>query len=272
MDNTQNTFVALSLIALALVSAPLAAQDSGEANEVTADTTTEATAEAVAPDGIAPEAMAPEAHDLEEPTEEQVAPTDAEPDSPGEAADDFTDRNLTLGLSAGIYLPNLINDLGPHVTVGVEVGYLLPFFDKRLAVVFGTGWAPPTTDGVEPDTRLATPEYSYETTTQQWHFSLGPILRILPPGTMFVPYVGFLARLYLLRAEVSGRSGDNAFGTNTEQSTEIGFVALLGGEIRLGPGALQIQFDFGWSDWPHTVTGDTSTGALAGSIGYRLFL
>ena len=58
----------------------------------------------------------------------------------------------------------------------------------------------------------------------------------------------------------------------SEQSTQMGFFVALGGEYTLGPGALFLDLDLGWSDLPHTVTGDVSTGNIAGTIGYRFFL
>jgi hypothetical protein len=58
----------------------------------------------------------------------------------------------------------------------------------------------------------------------------------------------------------------------TETSTEIGLFVALGGEYRLGPGALFLDIDFGWSDLDHKITGDTSTANITPTLGYRFFL
>ncbi|MCC7542828.1 MAG: hypothetical protein IT379_41820, partial [Deltaproteobacteria bacterium] len=71
---------------------------------------------------------------------------------------------------------------------------------------------------------------------------------------------------------VEGTGGGQPFGQNTEQSTQAGAVFQLGGELRAGPGAALLEVSFGISDLPHTITGQTSTGALAVELGYRLFL
>jgi hypothetical protein len=33
-----------------------------------------------------------------------------------------------------------------------------------------------------------------------------------------------------------------------------------------------LDIDFGWSDLPHTITGDVNTGNFMATVGYRVFL
>lgn len=214
----------------------------------------------------------------EEPVEGAVTPTSdddgVEPEVGAAPASDFRDRWVALGLKVGLYVPSIVNDMGPHVDVGLEGTLLLPFIERRLGVMLEVGWSPPGASGSGEDPRVGEMggQWTYEMTTQELFFALGPVFRFLPPGSMIVPYLGFLGRLYLLETSVVGTGNGQPFGENTERSTQIGFVVLGGGELHLGPGALLLEISFGYSSLPHTITGDTSTGALAVELGYRLFL
>ena len=66
-----------------------------------------------------------------------------------------------------------------------------------------------------------------------------------------------------------GSAGDKPFGENREQSARVGGLFALGGERKLGPGALLLEAAFGSSDLPHLITGDVSTGAISIQLGYR---
>ncbi|MFW6052174.1 MAG: hypothetical protein ACODAU_13430 [Myxococcota bacterium] len=189
-------------------------------------------------------------------------------------ADGFDDKWLTLGLKTGVYVPSIINDRSPHVDLALEAGVMLPVADRRLGLMFEAAWAPPGVSDGKTDPRVGEDggEWDFDVTTHEVKLSLGPMFRFLPPGETFVPYIGALARMYLIRTNVNGTGDGQSFGENTEVSTELGFVGLLGGELQLGPGAALLEVSFGWSDLPHRITGDTSTGALSVLLGYRLML
>lgn len=188
----------------------------------------------------------------------------------------FSSRWVTLGLGVGVYVPTLMNDLLPHVTFGIDAGVLLPFHDRRLSVVLGCAYSPPgvSEEGID-DPRLgqAGGTWSSEMQTHEIFISLGLVYRILPPGVGRIwPYLGLVARLYMLRTNVSGAGGGAEFGENTEQSTQFGGALSAGAEVRLGPGAFWFELAFSISDLPHAITGDTNTGALALNLGYRFFI
>lgn len=196
--------------------------------------------------------------------------------SPAAAEDtkNFEDKNVTLGVKAGVYVPSIINDLNPHADLALEVGYMLPFLERRLALAFEAAWAPPGVSDGKSDPRLGDSggDWDFDVTTQELKLSFGPMFRFLPPGETFVPYVGMLARAYLIETTVTGSGDGQSFGENSEVSTEWGFVTMLGGELRLGPGVALLEVTFGWSDLPHRITGDTSTGAMSFLLGYRFML
>jgi hypothetical protein len=91
----------------------------------------------------------------------------------------------------------------------------------------------------------------------------------LKPLTLFV---GIGPRIYLLKSTVRGSVGSATIGDTTEKSTSIGFGIPLGAEFRLGPGSIfgSVLMEYGGLD--HTATGDTNTGAISLTLGYRLFL
>ncbi|MDH5490627.1 MAG: hypothetical protein OEY14_01510 [Myxococcales bacterium] len=191
---------------------------------------------------------------------------------------DFSDRTLTVGVGVGGYVPSLFTELRPHALVELDVGFMLPFMQRKLAVVAQLAYAPPGNDGTGSDARLGeTGAYSFDITTHQLMVGLGPVFRLAPPGSSFVPYAGLLGRIYMLRtlsngAADPGEPSQAPFGENTEESLEFGAALLLGGELRLGPGSLSLELSFGYSTLPHQITGDVSTSSIGGALGYRLFL
>ena len=178
-------------------------------------------------------------------------------------------------MGVGVYVPTIINDMLPHVAASLDVGVQLPFHDRRLSVMVGGAYSPPGLSGEGTDPRLGDSgaNWNYEMSTHEVLISLGLVYRILPPGTaVVVPYVGLVARLYLLHTTVTGEGNGSPLGEHTEQSTNFGGALIVGGEVPLGPGALMFELLFGISDLPHRITGDTNTGALALHVGYRFFL
>ncbi len=238
--------------------------------------------EATAPEGAPPELA--EAFDrtrADLPASAEPDPLEGDGDGDDDGDDDtngegFTDRWVTLGLGVGVYVPTIANDMLPHVTIGLDVGVQLPFHDRRLSIVVGGAWSPPggSEQGTDPRLGVEGAEWDWDMTTHEVFLSLGAVYRILPPGTsVIVPYVGLVARLYLLHTTVTGTGNDGfPLGEHTEHSTNFGGALLVGGEVPLGSGALFFDLAFGISDLPHRITGDTSTSALAVDVGYRLFL
>ena len=86
------------------------------------------------------------------------------------------------------------------------------------------------------------------------------------------PYAGIGPRIYLLKSKISGSAGQSPIGETTEQSTKIGFGVPLGVEYELGPGGLLAEVLLQYGGLDHQITGDSNTGALSLSVGYRFLL
>ncbi len=176
---------------------------------------------------------------------------------------------LVLGAEVGGIFPQPFTELGTHVVVGVDLGYRLPFWKQRLEIMFGAGYSPPQNSFTESRVEG---KYEGEVVQQELHFSLGPRLRLNPPTEAWNLTGAIGPRLFLLRSLSNGSRDGEPFMEYTEQSTQIGLFVALGGEYNLGPGALCLDLDFGWSPLPHQITGDVSTGNIAATLGYRFFL
>ncbi len=265
----------------------MSAQDPAAATPASADTTATAPASPPAEPGGPASDAAPTAATTSALPAEPVAPPSEpgpagadvpaeEPAAEGAAPDDFRSAWVSVGARAGLYVPGIVNRMDPHVVVGLDVAVLLPFLERRFGVQLEVGWAPPGA-GVPAtaDPRLGAPgsmsSWTASMTTDELFVGGGLIFRFLPPGDVFVPYLGVGGRVYFLRTVVWGVGAGEPFGENTEVSAQGGISATLGGELRLGPGALVIEAGFGWSDLPHTTTGATSTSAISAQLGYRFF-
>lgn len=175
---------------------------------------------------------------------------------------------LVAGAEVGGIFPQPFSELGTHVVVGVELGYRLPMWKQRLEISFGAGFSPPAHSFTQS---RAEGEYEGELVQQELHFSLGPRLRLNPPRDSWNLTGALGPRLFLLRSHSNGSRAGKPFLEFTEDSTQIGLFVALGGEYNLGPGALCLDVDFGWSGLPHQITGDVSTGNIAATLGYRFF-
>jgi hypothetical protein len=167
----------------------------------------------------------------------------------------------------GVVLPQIATELGTNVGGELEVSYRVM---KGLSPFFAIGYTQPTVSRSElADPRLDAP-YEGTQTQRELTTSLGVLYRFLPPAAKLNGYAGLGARLYFLETKTEGSDGTDGFGDNTEQSTRFGGVLMGGGELRLGPGALALEAQFGDSSLPHLITGDVTTGALAFQVGYRM--
>jgi hypothetical protein len=190
-------------------------------------------------------------------------------DGGGSGPDEGIPGSLVVGGELGGIFPQPFSELGTHVVFGVEVGYRLPMWEQRLEIMFDAGYSPP---GNSFETRRADGTYEGEIDQQELHFSLGPRGRLNAPSEAWNLTGALGGRLFLLRTTSSGSKGGQEFMEYTEQSTQFGFFVALGGEYNLGPGAIFLDLDLGWADLPHKITGDTSTGNIAATLGYRFFL
>jgi hypothetical protein len=187
-----------------------------------------------------------------------------EPNEPGATA---------LGPVVGIHIgPRLsvFSDLGAAIEPRLELGMTLPAAGGRLQPFAMFAWSNPKTDGTIDDARLpASGEFSYDVTQHEYMLVAGANVRFAPLGSKFNGYVGAGPQVVWLTTIATGESGGEAFGENREMAAEIGFYGALGGEMKLGPGALFAQVAMSWSQLGGDITGDANSGALTPSVGWR---
>lgn len=197
-------------------------------------------------------------------------------EEPAEAEDaryergDITGVSLGLKLGAGFSQP--FGDLGTGFLTELEVGYTLPVAKRAIAVFFSGAYTQPGAEGKGlTDARLPGPA-SYEISQQELLLTLGLTYRLHLPTKLIRPYASLGPRLFLLRTNVKGSAQGQAFGENHETATDIGVFAALGSELHFGPGAALIEISMTWAKVDGYVLRDTSAGALALGLGYRVFL
>ena len=261
-------FAWMASLTLGLAPRPVLAQDAADEvapGDFTGDQALTDDEAAPSDDAMADDTMVSEA------TPDELPPRDE-----GEAApsDDFRDRLLFVGLRAGLGVPSLFNDLGLSYDLTLELGVVLPVLDGRLAISADVGYSAPAVSGGGTDARVGAMggDWHYSVTNQRLMISLGPVFRIFPPGSTFVPYVGVLGRMYMIRSTATGTGAGQPFGQNEETSTAYGVAGALGGELRLGPGAALLEVSLGWANMDQKITGSTSAGELGVQLGYRIFL
>lgn len=263
------------LVLLLAMSAPLSG--------LAAEPPPEPVAPLVAPEPAAPEVVAPSTEPTTTTTAAPTAPaetlvvaTEAEPTDgrPIYERGGLAGIGLTVAAKFGGGFSQAFSELGAAFVPELELGITLPFAERMLEVFVSGQWAAPTTDGTAgPDPRLPGDQLmTYEVTQQQVALTLGLRLRIPIPSELFRPHFALGARLYLMRTEVSGEGGGEAFGDNEETATEAGFFAAVGGELFVGPGALLLEVQLGYASLDGFVMRDTNVGALNVMLGYRLFL
>jgi hypothetical protein len=268
-----NTFSYASTLGLLLLAPALALAQATPAGTPAATPAPVAPATSAPPKDASPE----DGDDWQAPAEPAPAPAPVEPlpeEEPSETDDGDSPGPLVVGLELGAIFPQPFSELGTHVSFGLELGYALPVLEEKLEVMLAAAYAPPANDFTLAD-------YKGEVSVQELTFSLGPRYRFLARREPWNIDAALGVRLFLVRSTSSGSRAGESFADFEEQSTQVGFFLALGGEYRLGPGALFLDLDLGYSGLSHDITGDgkpsgapdaASTGNLAATLGYRLFL
>lgn len=181
---------------------------------------------------------------------------------------------LVIGGEVGAIFPQPFTELQTHVAFGLELGYRLPFAGQRIEIMLAGAFSPPYRNETIKHGDPATEELSYKTEVDQQEltFSLGPRFRVMERSSPWNITIALGGRLFLLRSYSNGSRAGKEFAEFSEQSTQMGFFLALGGEYNIGPGAIFLDVDFGWSDLPHEITGDSNTGNITPTLGYRFFL
>ena len=185
----------------------------------------------------------------------------------GEARSAPADDAGFVGLKLGGIVP--FAGLSPFPSAGVELGWVLPPLQRRLALVLAVDYTQPTASGTEMDPRVTGGSYTWSLTERELALMPALIYRATMV-TRFTPYAGIGPRILFLQSTI-GDDGAPAFSDTTEVSTKIGVGVPLGAEIRLGPGRLLVELLLQYGALDHVATGDSHTGAAGLSVGYRAF-
>lgn len=223
----------------------------------------------------APDAQPAPAPDAQPAPAPETAPTPAPQPAPAVVAPvpapapaPATEPSLLVGAKLGGIVP--LDGLSPFVQGGLEVGRVLPGWQRRLAIFLAIDYTQPTTSHEEQDPRVMGGTYSWKLTEQELGVMAGVMFRLHGFGKL-VPYGGIGPRLLLARSSVRDDGGPMISKT-TERSTKLGVGIPLGVELVLGPGRAVGELLFQYGTLDHVATGDAHSGALTLGVGYRLFL
>jgi hypothetical protein len=187
--------------------------------------------------------------------------------APGGAAAEPATPHGYAGLRVGGIVP--LGGLSPFAAFGVELGAVLPAMQRRLAIAIAVDYTQPTATGSEMDPRVAGGTYTWS--LRERELAVMPLIVFRATQVKaFTPYVGIGPRVQFLESTVDD-DGMPAFSPTTEVSTEVGVGVPIGGELRLGPGRLTAELLLQYGALDHVATGESHTGALGLTLGYRAF-
>lgn len=186
--------------------------------------------------------------------------------APAAPAEDSSEGDsIVLAPKAGFFQST--SSLGGAPYFGLEVGYVTPLLQRRLAIVVEGSFHQPETSGTLEDPRLTLGEQPYTLTERELSFMLSAVYRFERAWGSVTPYAGAGPGLYLHRATT------RSFGaTAVEKEGTLGFQFLGGAELHLGPGGLFLEAHYHFTRVSFVTTGDANVGGVLGSLGYRLRL
>lgn len=216
-----------------------------------------------------------------EPAEPAAAaePTDAS--GPPDAADP-PDSGITMfgGLHLGPAFS--FSPLRTAVLPRLGVGFVLPVNDLQVGAFLTASYARPSAEGTASDARLPASDgdWSWSLKQSEWQIAFGPTLRLAGLDMPVVPEVSVGPSIYVLSSVFDGKSGGTAFPQSRERYVAVGVYYAMGAAAEVGPGwatfHLQITGaglkDTAGPNDPKrtTVTGKSTTAAIAPTLGYRL--
>ncbi len=179
-------------------------------------------------------------------------------------------HRITLGVRAGIALPQVSSEFGSAPLVRVDIGYLLPVAGGRIGLLTAVGYSAPSVSGTAQDDRLPTGSYSYEATQRQLTWDLGVQGWWKPWASRW--NLGGAAGLHMtfLSTLSDGDAGGEPFGEHDERATETGLFAAARGAFRLGPGALVGEIGYVAASQELRTTGELTLSEITILAGYRL--
>ncbi|WP_224248783.1 hypothetical protein [Hyalangium gracile] len=186
------------------------------------------------------------------------APAPAEPASEGDS--------ILLAPKVGFFKSTTPLSGAPFFAV--EVGYLTPLLDRRLAIVLEGNIHQSDVSGTLSDPLLTRGDENYRLTEREMALLLSAVYRFEGALGSLTPYAGLGPGLYLHQATAQGFGG-----TTVEKEGTLGFQLLGGAELRLGPGGLFLEAHYHFTQVDFLSTGNVNVGGfLAASLGYRLRL
>lgn len=212
------------------------------------------------------------------PSAEAPAATPATTAATTAVAQEERDAFLVIGPHIGMTMPQLFSDLGFWPIFGLEIGWIAPFdagaMRRPLQISLDTLYTAPGASGSGESAWLGEDgaEYAWDLRQKMLIFQLGFLWRFLPPSSLVRPYATVGPRLFLMETVLEARgNGDEDFGTNRETNHEFGFAFGGGLDISAGPGTAFATLLLSTSNLDQRITGDTNTGTMSLSIGYRLW-
>ncbi len=261
--NTKHTIL-LALLALAPSSLALAQETT------TTTTTTDTTPTTTAAAPTTTETTTTETTTTT--TEDEVA-SDADAGDSSTAASPVSEPTVLLSIRGGVFIPQVFNRLDTSFTVGLGVGYVLPFLDHRVAIVVDAFYTRPERSQTLMDPRLASGSYTYNMTQNDISMFVGFLVHFTDLARdLIIPYAGLGARIHFLWSDLDGTSGGNPLGFHRETSTQGGGAIRVGCGIRVGPGMIALDVELGLAPLDHIVTGSANIGNLGVSAGYTVIL
>lgn len=196
---------------------------------------------------------------------------DDDDDGDGRRSDRWVFAEIAGG--GGLGIPTAGFDLGPAFFL--EGGALFILGPGGLAGGFRMGFQ---TYGGDGSGALPCPsagpcvsgdggQFAYDINEQALSLGFPVAYRFLAPDGAFLPYVGAIPTIYLVKATSTAYELDN-----TQTDTQFGITLLGGGQIAVGPGGILIEAGYQYAGLSHSITGETSLSAVLIAAGYRAML
>jgi opacity protein-like surface antigen len=182
--------------------------------------------------------------------------------APAARADEAKPPTLLLGLGAGAYIPT--SRLGPSFLVGIDAAVQLPLLERKLGIGAGLGYSQPTTSGTIEDSRVPGASADYSSTMRELLLDVRLSFRILSWQRRWSPHVGIGPSFYFLSHKVTSLAL-----TQSETSTQVGFLFVAGADLALGPGAVVGEIRIPFATVGQRTTGESNVGAISILVGYR---
>jgi hypothetical protein len=180
-------------------------------------------------------------------------PSDAEGDS------------ILLAPKVGLFKSTTRLEVAPYYAL--EVGYVTPLLNRRLAIVVEGSFSQPEVSGTLSDPRVTRGDVQYTLTEREIAILLSAMYRFEGALGSITPYASAGPGLYLHQATTQALGA-----TTVEKKGTVGFQFLGGADLRLGPGGLFLEAHYHFAPGDFVTTGNANIGGFLAALGYRLRL